>query len=78
MRKMEARMVPMKGYMPASPAAETTDALARAMVQTGYVPAANQDEFVAIVAADVLIRQLRQLGYEIKRILKTQTTATDE
>lgn len=55
----------MAGWIPATPVAEAIDALAQAMLRTGYVPAATQDEFHARVAADVLIRELRILGYEV-------------
>jgi len=54
-------------WMAASPGAEATDALAEAMIRTGYVPAANQDEFHARVAADVIIRELKTLGYSVAR-----------
>ena len=55
----------MAGWTPATPVAEAINALAQAMLRTGYVPAATQDEFHARVVADVLIRELRELGYEI-------------
>jgi hypothetical protein len=59
--------------MAASPDAEVTDALAQAMLRTGYVPAANQDEFHARVAAGVLIRELRALGYEVSQTVSKNT-----
>jgi hypothetical protein len=49
----------MAGWMSATPVAEAIDALAQAMLRTGYVPAATQDEFHARVAADVILRELR-------------------
>ena len=55
----------MAGWMPATPIAETIEALAQAILRTRYVPAATQDEFHARMAADVVIRELRTLGYEI-------------
>ena len=55
----------MMGWMPATPGAEAIDALAQAMLRTGYVPAATQDEFHARVAADVIVRELRALGYDV-------------
>ena len=51
--------------MAASPGAEAIDALAEAMTRTGYIPAATQDEFQARVAADVIIRELKALGYVV-------------
>ena len=48
-----------------TPIAEDIDALAQAMLRTGYVPAAIQDEFHARVASGVLIRELHALGYVV-------------
>jgi Tfp pilus assembly protein PilW len=55
----------MAGWMTATPVAEAIEALAQAMLRTGYVPAAIQDEFHARVAADVLVRELRTMGYDV-------------
>jgi hypothetical protein len=55
----------MSGWMAANPAAEATEALAQAMLRTGYVPTATKDEFDARVAAGVLIRELQTLGYQV-------------
>jgi hypothetical protein len=55
----------MSGWMPATAAAEEIDVLAQAMSRAGYTPAATQDEFHARVAADVIVRELRALGYRI-------------
>jgi hypothetical protein len=52
--------------MPAGPGSEAIEALAQAMLRTGYVPSATQDEFHARVAAEVLVREMRELGYEIR------------
>ncbi len=67
----------MTGWMPATPGAEAIDALAQAMQRTGYVPAAIQDEFHARVAADVIIRELRALGYTITPVA-TQDSEQDQ
>jgi hypothetical protein len=61
-------------WIPATPVAEEIEALAQAMLRTGYVPAHIQDEFSARVCADVLIRELRTLGYAVTPI----TTESDE
>jgi hypothetical protein len=66
--------MPVAGWIPATPVAEAIDALAQAMLRTGYVPAHIQDEFSARVCADVLIRELRILGYMVTPI----TTERDE
>lgn len=60
----------MKRWMPATPGSEAIEALAQAMLRTGYVPAGSKDEFHARVAADALIRELRTLGFAVT------TTAT--
>lgn len=43
-------------------------ALTRAMVQTRYVPGPVTDEFHAQVAAGVLIRELKTLGWRLVRL----------
>ena len=60
----------MTGWMPATPEAESIDALAQAMLRTGYVPATTQDEFHARVAAGVILRELWALGYDVAPLAK--------
>jgi hypothetical protein len=55
--------------MPAGTNAEAIEALAQAMLRTGYVPSAIIDEFHARVAAAVLVRDMQALGYEIRPVL---------
>jgi hypothetical protein len=62
----------MSGWMPANPAAEATEALAQAMLRTGYVPTATKDEFHARVVAGVLIRELQTLGYQLVKAAATE------
>ncbi len=55
----------MSGWMPATAGAEAIEALALAMSRTGYTPSTTQDEFHVRVAADVIIRELKTLGYAL-------------
>ena len=61
--------------MPASSGAEAVEALAQAMIRTGHIPAAAKDELHARVAAGVLIRELRVLGYAV--VPERQRAAND-
>jgi hypothetical protein len=56
----------MEKWMPAGPNAEAIEALAQAMLRTGYIPSSITDEFHVRVTAEVLTRELRALGYAIK------------
>ena len=62
----------MSGWMPVGPQSEAIDALAKAMLRTDNVPAANPDEFHARVVAGVLIRELRVLGFAVVPLGKEQ------
>ena len=60
----------MAAWMPATSSTEATEALAQAMLRTGYVPTRVKDAFHVRVAADVLIRELASLGYAVLSISK--------
>ena len=64
----------MNRWIPATPTAAAIDALAQAMLRTGYVSADEKDEFHARVAAGVLIRELENLGYSVTPVANTHGT----
>ena len=55
----------MATWIQATPSTEAINALARALHWTGYLPETMQDELHTRVAAEVLVRELQALGYEI-------------
>jgi hypothetical protein len=55
----------MAAWIQATPSAEAIDAFARALHWTGYLPETMWDELHTRVAAEVLVRELHALGYEV-------------
>ena len=54
--------------VPPTPPTDDAAALARAMMRTRYVPGPTIDDFHAGVAAGVLIRELKAMGWGLVRL----------
>jgi hypothetical protein len=68
----------MKRWIPATLATEAIEALAQAMLRTGYDPAYSRGEFHARIAAKVLITELETLGYKVMPVAATSEQSGKE